>query len=238
MRLFLASIFVGCGGNITTKVTDTSDSASEPSTQPADEPSNEPSQPSSEPSAQPSSEPSQPSSEPSQPSSEPSGEPVEGNDYTQAGPYTVNSASGSISATGCDDGMSYNIHTTGRINPITVVLAHGFLRGGSLGVHTMTGWGEHYASWGVGLVPVLCHYSLTGADHELNGQNMIELAEAHGATQVIYAGQSAGGLASVIAAAQDSDALGVVGWIYRYGWNVLAPMGQGYAGSVSRHLHL
>ena len=241
MRLLLASIFVGCGGNITTKVTDTSDSAGEPSAQPTDEPSTQPSsepgQPSSEPSTQPSSEPSQPSSEPSQPSSEPSGEPVEADDYTQTGPYTVNSTSSSISATGCDNGMSYTAFAPqGVSNPVTVVLAHGFLRGGSLGVHTMTGWGEHYASWGVEvLVPVLCHYSLTGADHEMNGQNMIELADAHGATQVIYAGQSAGGLASVIAAAQDSDALGVIGLDATDTDGMFSdPIGQGYAGSVSQ----
>ena len=100
----------------------------------------------------------------------------------------------------------------------------------------MTGWGEHYASWGVEvLVPVLCHYSLTGADHEMNGQNMIELAEAHGATQVIYAGQSAGGLASVIAAAQDSDALGVVGLDATDTDGTFSdPIGQGYASSVSQ----
>ena len=238
MRLFLATILVGCGGNITTKITDTSDSASEPSTQPSDEPS---AQPSSEPSAQPSSEPSaQPSSEPStQPSSEPSGEPVEGEDYTQSGPYTVSSASGSVSATGCDTGMSYTTFTPqGVSNPVTVVLGHGFLRGGSLGVHTMTGWGEHYASWGVEvLVPVLCHYSLTGADHELNGQNMMELAQAHGATQVIYAGQSAGGLASVIAASQDSAAIGVVGLDATDTEGVpTVPdfIGQGYASNVSQ----
>ena len=200
MQLFLASILVGCNGNISTKITDTSDSASEPSAQPSGEPSAQPSsepssQPSSEPSSQPSSEPSsQPSSEPSsQPSSEPSGEPVETEDYTQTGPYTVNSTSGSVAATGCDSGMTYTAFAPqGVSDPVTVVLAHGFLRGGSLGVHTMNGWGEHYASWGVEvLVPVLCHYSFFGVDHELNGQNMIELADAHGATQVIYAGQSA-----------------------------------------------
>ena len=241
MRLLLATFVVGCGGNITTKITDTSDSASEPS-QPADEPSSpssEPSaQPSSEPSAQPSSEPSaQPSSEPSsQPSSEPSGEPVEGDDYTQAGPYTVTSTSGSAQVTGCTLGMEYtSFIPQGVSNPTVVVLGHGFARGGD----KMYGWGEHYASWGVEvLVPTLCHYNpLIGVDHELNGQNMVELADMHGAGQVIYAGQSAGGLAAVIAASQDEDALGVVGMDATDTEGVPGVpdfIGQGYAGNVSQ----
>ena len=77
----------------------------------------------------------------------------------------------------------------------------------------MVGWGEHYASWGIEvIVPVLCHYNvLAGVDHEMNGLNMVELAQNHGATEVIYAGQSAGGLAAIIAASQDTKAIGVVG---------------------------
>ena len=233
MRLFFASMFVGCGGNI--KATDTSTSSLEPSSQPSDEPS---AQPSDEPSAQPSDEPSsQPSSEPStQPSSEPSGEPRESDDYAQAGPYTVNSASETAQVTGCTMGMSYTSFTPqGVSNPPLLVLGHGFLRGGD----KMIGWGEHYASWGVEvLVPTLCHYNpLLGVDHELNGQNMMELADMYGSSQVLYGGQSAGGLAAIIAASQDEDALGVVGMDATDTEgvpNVPDFIGQGYAGNISQ----
>ena len=109
----------------------------------------------------------------------------------------------------CSNGVNYELYTpVGVSNPPFMVLGHGFLRGGK-----MVGWGEHYASWGIEvIVPVLCHYNvLAGVDHEMNGLNMVELAQNHGATEVIYAGQSAGGLAAIIAASQDTKAIGVVG---------------------------
>ena len=54
------------------------------------------------------------------------------------------------------------------------------LRGGE----KMFGWAEHLASWGIKtVVPTLCHYNvLNGVDHEMNGQNMVELAAVVGAT--------------------------------------------------------
>ena len=140
-------------------------------------------------------------------------------------------------ATNCTDGMAYQVYTPqGVSNPPVLVLAHGFLRGGSLGTHTMIEWGAHYASWGVEvLVPTLCHYSLASVDHEMNGQNLIELAQHHGATSVLYGGQSAGGLAAVIAAANDSSALGVLGLDATDTEGVPGVddfIGQNYAGSV------
>ena len=72
---------------------------------------------------------------------------------------------------------------------------------------------EHLASWGVEvLLPTLCHYNVIwGVDHELNGQNMVELGNYHGADEVVYAGHSAGGLAAIIAASLDGTNLGVLG---------------------------
>jgi hypothetical protein len=105
--------------------------------------------------------------------------------------------------------MDYKVYSPDIDDPTVVILGHGFARGSGV----MTGWAEHLSSWGLEvLLPTLCHYNVFfGVDHEMNGQNMIELSILHGATNVIYAGHSAGGLAAIIATAQDTDAMGVLG---------------------------
>jgi len=130
-------------------------------------------------------------------------------DYLVRGSYDVNMESMSIGVTNCPN-MSYDVYSPVNVSsPPVVVLGHGFARGPD----TMTGWADHLASWGVEvLLPTLCHYNIiAGVDHEMNGQNMVELADYHGAAEVVYGGHSAGGLASIIAASQDPDALGVLG---------------------------
>jgi len=130
-------------------------------------------------------------------------------DFLQTGPYSVSAESRTASVTNCSN-MSYSVYSpSGVTNPTIVVLGHGFARGADV----MAGWAEHLSSWGVEiLLPTLCHYNVfTGVDHEMNGQNMKELAALHNATDVVYAGHSAGGLAAIIAASQDVNAIGVVG---------------------------
>ena len=102
----------------------------------------------------------------------------------------------------------------------------------------MVGWAEHLSSWGVEvLLPTLCHYNVfASVNHEMNGQNMKELAEIHGTTNVIYAGHSAGGLAAIIAASQDPDAIGVLGLDATDTQDVPGVpdlIGMGYASNVS-----
>jgi len=135
--------------------------------------------------------------------------PEEITDFLQRGPYEVTDESRTASVTNCTN-MNYSVYSpSGIMNPPVVVLGHGFARGAD----TMTGWADHLSSWGVEvLLPTLCHYNVfAGVDHEMNGQNMKELAIAHGATEVVYAGHSAGGLAAIIAASQDTGAAGVLG---------------------------
>lgn len=130
-------------------------------------------------------------------------------DFSVTGPYAVSQTYGTTSVTDCSV-ITFLVYTpVGAIDPPLVVLGHGFARG----VDRMVGWAEHFSSWGVEVIlPTLCHYSISqGIDHPMNGKNMKELAEWAGATQVVYAGQSAGGLAAVIAATLDDDALGVLG---------------------------
>ena len=240
MRILLALSLFGCnikqGG---------SKSLSEPGGEPAQEPSASPtseptSSPTNEPNSQPSSEPSSsPTSEPAssptnEPNSQPSNEPVELLDYTQAGPYIVTSVTKTAFVTNCDYGMEYvEFVPQGVSNPTLMVLGHGFLRSGK-----MVGWAEHYASWGIHvLAPTLCHYNVfLGVDHEMNGQNMMELAAQYGASSVIYGGQSAGGLAAIIAASQDQHAIGVLGMDATDTEGVPSVpdfIGQNYAGNVS-----
>ena len=136
-------------------------------------------------------------------------EPESLEDFVYRGPYEVMSETRVVSVTNCSN-MNYSIYTpNGVLNPSVVVLGHGFARGPD----TMVGWADHLASWGVEvLLPTLCHYNiLLGVDHEMNGKNMVELAQHNLSNTNIYAGHSAGGLAAIIAASIDSNSLGVLG---------------------------
>ena len=132
-------------------------------------------------------------------------------DFSQWGPhypYGISKETRTAAVTNCPS-MEYVVYTPYADDPPVVVLGHGFARGPDV----MSGWAEHLSSWGVEvLLPTLCHYNIfAGVDHEMNGQNMTELADIHGADRVVYAGHSAGGLAAIIAASQDMGAIGVLG---------------------------
>ena len=65
---------------------------------------------------------------------------------------------------------------------------------------------------------------------------MKELADMHGTTEVVYVGHSAGGLAAIIAASQDENAIGVLGLDAtdtQGAPGVPDFIGQGYAGNVT-----
>ena len=136
-------------------------------------------------------------------------DPEQAEDFVYRGPYEVFKEDRTANVTNCA-GMSFAVYSpAGVVNPPVTVLGHGFARG----PETMSGWADHLASWGVEvLLPTLCHYNiLAGVDHEMNGQNMIELAQHHTTEEVAYAGHSAGGLAAIIAASLDENSLGVLG---------------------------
>ena len=70
----------------------------------------------------------------------------------------------------------------------------------------MIDWGGHLGSWGLNaLVVDMCNF----ADHEQNGLALAELASNLGIDAPLYMGFSAGGLASLVAAA-NSNPLGVL----------------------------
>ena len=157
-------------------------------------------------------------------------------DFSQWGPhypYGITSETRTASVTDCPD-LEYEVYTPYATDPPVVVLGHGFARGPDV----MTGWAEHLSSWGIEvLLPTLCHYNVfTGVDHEMNGQNMKELADIHTPMGVVYAGHSAGGLAAIIAASLDSDAIGVLGLDATDTEGVPSVpdfLGRGYADSVA-----
>jgi len=116
---------------------------------------------------------------------------TEAPDYSQAGPFSHQTSSGSSSmATGCN--LNYRVvspsNPTGR-----ALLAHGFMRSGD----NMMGWAEHLASWGLEVwVPDLCWSGGFNADPEKNAQ---DIAELMGTGPVALAGHSAGALAVLLA---------------------------------------
>lgn len=130
-----------------------------------------------------------------------------GPDLREAGPYAVELDTGSAQLTGCS--MAYDLRTpAGMPDAPVVVLAHGFQGNRA----SMAGWAEHWASWGMRVVtPNLCHASIGNTDHAQNGADLRALVTSLSLPSVIYAGYSAGGLAAVIATADDDQAIALLG---------------------------
>jgi hypothetical protein len=135
--------------------------------------------------------------------------PVDPTDFSARGPRTVTKTEGTLALAGCD--LSYTDMTPdGATAPALVILGHGFQRR----MRHMVGLAEHLASFGLRVVAVdYCHSTILDTDHAQNGLDALALAGAlaPATTPVIYAGQSAGGIAAVVAAAQDPRAIGVLG---------------------------
>ncbi len=126
-------------------------------------------------------------------------------DYGARGEHTVTTTTLSVE-TSC--AMSVTLYEPSGGGDRLVVLAHGFARSAA----NMAGWADHAASHGVIVAtPELCHASMWDTDHVENGHDLVELASALGATEVVYAGHSAGGLAALLAADEDDSAVAWVG---------------------------
>jgi len=128
--------------------------------------------------------------------------------YAVPGPYGFSTATGTHQTGGCQ--LAYTQFEPDELSAdVTVVLTHGFMRNQG----HMRGWAEHLATWGIRvLTPDLCHASVLDTDHVQNGLDLAALgAEMEGAEGTLYIGHSAGGLASVLAATGDDQALAVLG---------------------------
>lgn len=132
---------------------------------------------------------------------------LEGDDYDQPGPYTVDIGEGSLQATP-DCQLSYATFTpSDPQTDVPVILAHGFMRS----IDDMAETAEHVASWGVPVITApLCTNDFQ-IDHAQNGQALAALGQALAPDGAVYAGFSAGGLATFVAAANDPNAVAYVG---------------------------
>jgi hypothetical protein len=127
-------------------------------------------------------------------------------DYSEPGPHSTSRTTSSLTAS-CASTVEIIAPTTPGDRP-RLILAHGFMRGPA----QMIGWAEHVASWGVEVaVPTLCHSSMWDTDHPQNGEDLRDWNAALGGGPVVYGGHSAGALAALIAASDDSAAVGLVG---------------------------
>lgn len=130
------------------------------------------------------------------------GSPDPGPDLRLTGPETVVETSGSTTtSSGCELPWRRYAPAVGSAGPL-VILAHGLERDGD----QMATWARHYASWGLDvLTPDQCWCGVLDLDQAQNAQDMLELA-ATLAPRRLWAGHSAGGLGSFLAAAGDTDA--------------------------------
>jgi pimeloyl-ACP methyl ester carboxylesterase len=127
-----------------------------------------------------------------------------------AGPLEAGVEGGSQrSPFGCE--LRYEVHRPlGRDGGALVLLAHGFLRD----LRTMRGWASHLASHGVATAVVsFCNSSPFDGRHDRNAADLRALADAllPGDGKVLYAGFSAGGLAALLAAADDPRTVAYLG---------------------------
>ena len=129
--------------------------------------------------------------------------------YSEQGQFEVLSETSSIVANN-GESLEYSMFLpVGSDNLTYIILSHGFSREKSV----MAGLANHFASWGLNVITVdLLHASILDNDplQDANDLNLI----AHqicGDVPIIYAGQSAGGMRSMVAAYQDTNAIAVLG---------------------------
>ncbi len=129
-------------------------------------------------------------------------------DLRSAGPGATERTTGTLSTTsGCNLAwVRFRPQGAGEL-PL-VVLTHGLQRT----KEQMAVWAEHLATWGLDVVaPSSCLADVWNIDQEQNGRDNIELATSLGAVSVVYAGHSAGGLASWFATSLDERTIGLFG---------------------------
>lgn len=133
---------------------------------------------------------------------------TEATDFSQAGPFAVTESSGTTSVNGCT--LDYQLFTPDAQNQAPlVILGHGFQRDAS----NVAAIAAHLSSYGVRVAtPNYCHSSALDADHQQNGLDAAALSAGLAAgAGVIHAGHSAGGVAALVAAANDDATIAVLG---------------------------
>jgi pimeloyl-ACP methyl ester carboxylesterase len=110
------------------------------------------------------------------------------------------------SVSGCRNG--YTLHRpAGANSKLAVMIVPGFMRDRD----RMRGWAGEIANRGMPAVTMdFCQPTAFDGRHAENARDMIAVREALGLREVVYVGHSAGGLASLIAAAEDPAARGML----------------------------
>ena len=128
-------------------------------------------------------------------------------DYSQRGQYAVTTSDGSIVINDVCELDFVTKTAYGVQSPPRIILSHGWARSSA----EMERWGHEVASWGFEVVLTDLCYNWMQVDHQANAQSLIALNDSLGSSKVVYAGHSFGGLASLLAAVDDIDAVGVIG---------------------------
>ncbi len=129
--------------------------------------------------------------------------------YSNLGPFEVSSASYTITVSDSSQ-MEYSLYyPVNHESEVVVLLAHGFSRDRSV----MAGFAEHFSSWGIKTITInLLHSSILDNNPILDAFDINIVADQIGqGLPIIYVGHSSGGMRSVLAASQNSNAIAVLG---------------------------
>jgi hypothetical protein len=132
------------------------------------------------------------------------GEPPAGlTDYREPGPQGVTNEAGTFTASGCSFAYEAFRPAAPATNNV-VLLAPGFalLPGAGSSREAMIPFAKHIASWGITTYTVALCTNGALIDHAANAAAMAQLGDSLAPAKVLYAGFSAGGLGTVLAAAQ------------------------------------
>ncbi len=129
--------------------------------------------------------------------------------YSFSGPFDVISEAYLINASD-NSQMDYSVYNpVNHESEVVVLLVHGFSRDRSV----MQGFAEHFASWGLTTITMnLLHSSIIDNNPTSDAIDINILADqvAQG-LPIVYVGQSSGGMRSILAASQNSNAIAVLG---------------------------
>jgi len=129
--------------------------------------------------------------------------------YSTLGPFNFSSASYAITVSD-NSQMDYSLYyPVNHESEVIILLVHGFSRDQSV----MVGFAEHFASWGIKTITTdLLHSSIVDNDPILDAFDINILADQIGqGLPIVYVGHSSGGMRSVLAASQNSNAIAVLG---------------------------
>ena len=130
--------------------------------------------------------------------------------YSEYGSFSVDVLSGNELTEDGGGSVDYVYFSPiGFDSEVHLVLVHGFLRSQA----NMYELAYHYATWGIQVYTLdLLHSSISDNDPIQDAKDMVWLSQIlTDNSPAIYAGQSAGGMRSVIAANIDSNAIAVLG---------------------------